>query len=791
MLNLVIGAGGSGPQLTLRDVASLERADEDPPRRMLRFDGKPAIGLGVSTVRGGNVVTMGEAMRHKLDELRPLQPIGIEIGDINFQPEAVAVATSSFVFNLIKAVTIVFIVLLIAMGVRAGLSVGLVLFLTILSTFLVMYLMGGILLERISLGAFIIALCMLTDNAIVITEGIKVGIEGGKDKLTVIRDVVAHNQVPLFGATAIAVVAFAAIGLSDDSTGEYTNSLFWVIFISLTLSWVAAVTVTPLFGYALFKPKPGGAGEAGAAYRGAFFQGYRRLLIAALRWRWAVLVSVLVLFVLAIYGFGKVPQNFFPPATRPQFLVDTFLPAGSHIGDSEAFAEQVEAFILAQPGVTHVTSFVGSGGLRFLLVYSPEGENRAFVQFLVQVDDEQKIDGILLAVQRYLDEQYPDANAVAKKFLLGPGAGGRVQARFSGPDPAVLRQLADQAERIIVADGGAVGIRDDWREPEKVIQPDLREVQARRNGLTRVEVAEALENGFEGRVVGFFREPGTSGASVFPQETRLLPIVARPPEGERRSVDAIYSMQIWSPVAGRMIPLNQIITGIEMGWENPVVMRRDRIPTITVHADPRAGLPSALFNRVRSAIEAIPLPPGYAFAWGGEHEDSANAQAALAESIPGVLLVMVFVVVCLFNSVRTTMIICLTVPFAIIGVTAGLLLTGLPFGFMAVLGLLSLGGEQIKNSVVLVEELYLEIGHGKAPYEAILDAGVARLRPVLLVAVTTILGMIPLVQDAFFGAMAVTIMFGLAGACVLTMILVPVLYAIVYNVHATPAPATR
>jgi len=786
MLNLVVGAGGSGAQLTLGDVATIERAGQDPPRRLLRFDGKPAIGLGISTVRGGNVVTMGEAMRAKLEALRPLQPLGIEIGEINFQPEAVEVATSSFVFNLIKAVTIVFVVLLIAMGVRAGFSVGLVLFVTILSTFLVMDLMGGILLERISLGAFIIALCMLTDNAIVMTEGIKVGIEGGRDRMEVVRDVIQHNQWPLFGATAIAIVAFAAIGLSEDNTGEYTNSLFWVIFISLTLSWVASVTVTPLLGYALFKPTAGG-GNPEAAYKGAFFQGYRRLLIAALRFRWAVLVVVLVLFGLAIYGFGKVPQNFFPPATRPQFLVDVFLPAGSHIHDSEVFAGEVEEFLLAQPSVTHVSSFVGSGGLRFLLVYTPERENRAFVQFLVQVDDEGQIDGVLAAVQTYLDEQYPDANAVAKKFLLGPGKGGRVQARFSGPDPAVLRQLADQAKSVIVADGGAVGVRDDWREPEKAIQPDLREVQARRNGITRVEVAQALETGFEGRVVGFFREPGSGAESVFPQETRLLPIVARPPEGERRSIDAIYSMQIWSPVAGRMIPLNQVITGIETGWENPVVMRRDRIPTITVHADPRSGLPSALFNRVRSAIEAIPLPPGYAFEWGGEFEDSGNARAALAESIPGVLLAMVFIVVCLFNSMRTSMIICLTVPLAIIGVTVGMLLTGLPFGFMALLGVLSLGGEQIKNSVVLMEELYLEIGRGKSPYDAILAAGVARLRPVLLVAGTTILGMIPLLQDAFFGAMAVTIMFGLAGACVLTMIVVPVLYAIVYKVHPTPA----
>jgi len=781
MLDLLIGAPGAGSQLLLRDVATIERSEEDPPRRLVRYDGKPAIGLGISTVRGGNVVTMGEAVQKKLDELRANQPIGIEIGEINFQPSAVSEATSAFVFNLIKAVSIVFALLLVAMGVRAGFSVGLVLLFTILATFIIMAFKGGLLLERISLGAFIIALCMLTDNAIVVTEGIKVRIEGGMDKLQSVRDAVTESQWPLLGATAIAVVAFAAIGLSEDSTGEYTRSLFWVIFISLTVSWVAAITITPLLGYTLFKHKPGS--NPADAYKGAFFQTYRRLLIGALRARWVVLVATLVMFVAAVYGFGKVPQNFFPPATRPQFMVDVFLPSAGHIRDSEEFAKSVEQFILEQPGVTHTTSFIGGGALRFLLVYSPERENRSFVQFLVDVDDPEKIDGLITTIQDHLEQGYPDANAVAKKFLLGPGDGGRVQARFSGPDPAVLRALADRAQIVLENDGGAIGIRDDWREPELVIQPDLREVQARRNGITRVEVARALETAFQGRAVGFYREPGDAAGGIFPQETRLLPIVVRPPEGERRAVDAIYSTQIWSPAAGRMIPLSQVTSGVEMGWENPVVMRRDRTPTITVHADPRSGLPSLLFNRVRAQIEEIPLPPGYAFAWGGEFEDSSRARASLAESIPVVLLIMVFIVVCLFNSVRTSMVIILVVPFAIIGVSIGLLLTGSAFGFMALLGVLALGGEQVKNSVVLLEEVYIEEKRGKAPYAAILDASVARLRPVLLVAVTTVLGMIPLVTDAFFGAMAVTIMFGLAFACYLTMIVVPVLYAVVYGIQ--------
>jgi multidrug efflux pump subunit AcrB len=787
MLGIVIGSDRTGRQLFLRDVAAIERGDQDPPRRLLRYDGKPAIGLGISTVQGGNVVRLGEGIRRKLDDLKRYQPIGIDIGEINFQPEAVSEATGDFIFNLGKAVTIVFIVLIFAMGRKTGLIIGLVLFLTIMATFLVMYTKGDLLMERISLGALIIALCMLTDNAIIVIEGIKVGIESGQNKLEVVRDTVAQNQWPLFGATAIGVLAFAAIAASDHSTGEYTNSLFWVILISLSLSWVSSVTITPLMSYLWFKPSTGGTAADRDPYGGVVFRTYRRILVLALRFRWAVVILSVVAFVASLYGFTRVKQSFFPPATRPQFMVDAFLPAGTHIAESEAFAANVQRFIQAQPGVTHVTSFVGGGGLRFLLVYSPESENPAFVQFLVDVDDWRKIDGLVADVQRHMDEAQPNANAIAKKFLLGPGKGGRIQARFRGPDPAVLRRLGQQAKTVLEDDGTALCVRHDWREREKVIRPGLLELQARRNGITRVEVARALESSFEGRVVGFYREPGYAATGTFPQETRLLPIVARPPLGEREDVNAIHSLQIWSPVAGRMIPLSQVTSGAEVVWEDPVVMRRDRFPTLTVHADPRSGLPSELFNRVRAKIEQIELPAGYSLEWGGEHEDSGDARAALAKPLPYVLALMVFIVVCLFNSIRTTLLIWLIMPLAIIAVTVGLLLTGKPFGFMALLGVLSLGGELIKNQIVVLSKIFSEIGKGKAPYQAILDGGTSKMRPVCMVVLTTVLGMIPLLTDPFFGAMAVCIMFGLSFAAILSLIVTPVLYAIFFGIREPEA----
>jgi multidrug efflux pump subunit AcrB len=351
MLEIVIGSDRSGRQLTLRDVADVQRGYSDPPRRILRFDGKPAIGIGISTAQGGNVVRMGEGVRRMLDRLKSYQPVGIEIGEINFQPEAVTEATDAFVFNLAKAVSIVVVVLLLAMGRKTGVIIGLVLFLTIMATLLVMFMNGDLLMERISLGALIIALCMLTDNAIIVIEGVKVRIEAGEDKMEVVRDVVAENQWPLFGATAIGVIAFAAIGLSEDRTGEYCNSLFWGILIALSLSWVSSVTITPLLGCLFFKPISGGDNEAPAdPYGGFLFQSYLRLLALALRFRWAVIVASLVLFAGSLYGFTMVKQSFFPPATRPQLMVDVFLPAATQIKNTEAFTEGIEKYIKSRPG---------------------------------------------------------------------------------------------------------------------------------------------------------------------------------------------------------------------------------------------------------------------------------------------------------------------------------------------------------------------------------------------------------------------------------------------------------
>lgn len=336
---------------------------------------------------------------------------------------------------------------------------------------------------------------------------------------------------------------------------------------------------------------------------------------------------------------------------------------------------------------------------------------------------------------------------------------------------------------LLKSDGGALCVRHDWQDQARAVRPQLLEFQARRNGITRVEVARAIESSFEGRAVGFYREPGDARAGVFPQETRLLPIIVRPPLAERDDAAAINSLQIWSPAAGRMIPMNQVVSGSEVVWEDALIARRDRFPTLTVHADPSYGLPSQLLGRVKTKIEQIKLPPGYALEWGGEFEDSSRARAALAEPLPYVLALMMFIVVCLFNSIRTTILIWLIMPLCIIAVTVGLLVTRMPFGFMALLGVLALGGELIKSQIVVLSKVVSLINKGTSPYQALLDAGTAKMRPVCMVVLTTVLGSLPLVPDAFFGAMAICIIFGLSFAAVLSLFLTPVLYAIFYRIE--------
>jgi len=769
-------SSGAAQQVYLRDVASVRRGYVEPPGNLLRYDGKVAIGLGISTVSGGNVVVMGEALKQRFEQLAPLTPLGIEVGLVSVQSEAVITAISGFVISLVEAVAIVIVVLLLFMGLRSGLLIGFILVLTICGTFIFLGPMG-VALERISLGALIIALGMLVDNAIVVVDGVLIRLQKGQEAKQAAAAVVKQSAIPLLGATVIAILAFAAIGTSEDKTGEFCRSLYQVVLVSLGLSWLTAVTVTPLLCVMFLKGPAGGEDDADP-YGGSFYRAYKRFLTSCIRLRWVSMAVVVFVFAVALWGFGFVETTFFPPSTRPQFMVDFWMPQGTHIDDTTNEVASIEQYLLEQEGVTHVTSFVGKGGLRFLLTYTPEKLNSAYAQILVDVDDAKRIDVLAPAIEAHLAERYPDALSFVSKFELGPGANGKIRARFSGPDPDVLRRLARQTEAIMHADPVAKGIRTDWRQRVKLVEPVLAEEQANTNGITRTDVARTLLEGFEGAKVGVYRE-----------KDLLLPIILRAQEEHRGDVASIRHLQIWSPAAQAMIPLRQVVSGFETTFEDEIVMRRNRKRTVTVFADPKTGPASVLFQRLRPQIEAIPLPTDYALEWGGEYEDTADAQGPLLASLPTFILIMLLVTVALFNSLRQPAIIWLCVPLALIGVTLGLLLTRQPFGFMALLGFLSLMGMLIKNAVVLIDEINLQLSEGKELLAAIVDSGTSRLRPVAMAASTTALGMLPLLTDAFFVAMAVTIIFGLLFATLLTMVVVPVLYAIFFRAPNPPQAA--
>ena len=803
-------ASKEGKLIYLRDVATVVRHYVDPPQKLLRVNGISAIGIAISTIGGGNAVTMGDGVLERIDQLQGEIPLGMELVEVAMQSKAVTKAVNSFVINLLEAVAIVIIVLLIFMGLRSGLIIGFILLLTIAATFMIMG-FYQITLERISLGALIIALGMLVDNAIVVVDGMKVRMEQGKDGLEAAKEVVGQNSIPLLGATVVAVLAFASIGGMDNGTGEYCRSLYYVILISLSLSWLTAVTVTPLItkSFVLSKKASQQTGEKKDPYNSKFYQMYRGLLSLAIRLRYITIGIVLAMFAVALYGFGFVSNQFFPNSTTPQFMVEAQFREGTHIRETEKSVAAMEEYLLNLEGVTQVTAAIGAGHPRFQLVYSvPVDASSHYTSVLINVDDYRIIDEIMPQIQRDFEQMFPDGVVNTKKFLLGPGEGGKIQFRINGPDPNELRKMADEVMAIIEADPNSQAVRTEWGQKIKVPQPVIAEDRARALGIDRPMVAAAIESNFSGTRTGIYREG-----------IDLIPIIARAPLNERSRMQDLEELQIYSPSAQKEVPILQVLNGVDTSWENARVSRWHRRPFIKVHADAREGLPSLLLERLKPQIEQalgadletysgrsiskdkpytastipvkyddiIPLKgkPGYFIAWGGEAEDSADSTAQLAANIPLYFGMMILVVIFLFNAFRQPLIIWLTVPLSIIGVTAGLLLLNQPFGFMALLGLMSLSGMLIKNAIVLIDQIDLNIKEGLPGLEAVIESGVSRMQPVMMAALTTMMGMIPLFQDAFFIAMAVTIVFGLGFASVLTLVFVPVLYATFFKIPST------
>ena len=570
-------------------------------------------------------------------------------------------------------------------------------------------------------------------------------------------------------------MAFSGIGLSPDATGEFLFSLFAVIGISLLMSWALAVTVTPYLGKLLLRAPKEASDDP---YKGAFYGIYRRFLWMALRARVLVVLVIVGITVWSVMAFGQVKQAFFPASNTPIFYVQVQMPQGTDINVTDDEMERLEQILLAEEDVTGVTTLVGRGASRFMLTYNPEQADSSYGQLIVRVADAEAIPAIANRLNQDLPAEFPHALIRVEQIVFGPPAGADVAVRFSGPDSVILRQLSDDAMRIFEDAGTLTNPRSNWRQREILVEPIVDESRMRLAGATRGAIADTVQYGTSGLRVGQLRE-----------DDEVIPIHLRLPESERDGVHRLRDLSVWSDGAGSYVPITNLVEGFETRTAEALVHRRDRERTITVLAGARGDLTAdEAFRSVRADIEAMPLPEGYTMEWGGEFESAQMAQESLGKQLPLGFLVMLTISILMFNKIRQPLILWLVVPMSVTGMVLGLLLTGLPFTFTALLGFLSLSGMLMKNAIVLVEEIDLQREEGSPDYKAVVDGSVSRLRPVVLAAGTTIFGMIPLLPDAFFASMAVTIMGGLAFASVLTLVAVPVLYALFFRIRP-PAPS--
>lgn len=772
--NLLVSSS-EGRIVQLRDIATVSRGLRDPPEFLAYYDGEAALVIGIAAVSGSNIVAVERRLSDRLAQTDAQRPAGIVLHEFYNQGEVVDASVTNFVINVIIALLIVIGTLFVFMGWKSGLVIGIGLLLTISATLGTMY-MADIPMHRISLGALIIALGMLVDNAIVVTDEILNGCRRGRKVTHVASDVVKRTIWPLLGGTLVGILAFAPIGLAPGETAEFTGDLFWVILISLMFSWIFAITLTPFLCSILFKTIEDQCAESGSMVGddeadGPVMASFKAVVAQLINRRFATIGAAMGLFGVSIFGFGYVTPGFFPASTTPQMVVDYWLPEGTDIKVTDADMRKLQEYVSTLEGVEHVHTLVGRGTLRYMLTYQFESSNTAYGQLLVKLDDHERLDTLIPQVQSYINTQFTQAQGKVWRFVLGPGGGSKIEATFRGPDPEVLRDLSRQARDIFHADGGAIAIKDNWRQPVPAIEPIYSEVKGRRAGISRSDVGDALARNYSGQQVGVYRE-----------REDLIPIVSRAPEAERENVGNMGEIQVLAP-SGASVPIEQVTDGIETVWRDSRLRRIDNIWTIKAQADPAEGVAAGeLQTRVQPKVEAIALPPGYSLEWDGELGSSSEANANLARAIPFGFGAMVLVVILLFNALRQPLVIWSVVPLSLVGVTFGLLVMDVPFEFMAILGVLSLAGLLIKNAIVLVDQIDLEIEEGKPRFDALVDSAANRVRPVLLGSGTTVLGVIPLFFDAFFQSMAVVLVFGLSFATALTLVIVPVVYATVFGI---------
>ena len=755
----------------LGDIATVQRGFSDPAAPKMRFMGENAIGIAVAMKDGGDILQLGETLDAEFARLQEGLPAGMELRKVSDQPEAVRDSVGEFTRVLAEAVLIVLVVSFFSLGLRTGMVVAVSIPLVLAMTFALMHYFG-IGLHKVSLGALVLALGLLVDDAIIAVEMMAIKMEQGLTRLKAAAFAWESTAFPMLTGTLVTAAGFLPIATAESSVGEYTRSLFEVVTIALLVSWIAAVVFIPYLGDRMLPDRPRGE-EAHDPYQTRFYRRFRTLVDWCLRRRWLVIAATAGLLVASVLLFRFVPQQFFPDSTRPELMVDMELAEGSSLRATATQAQRLEAMLAEREGIDNFVAYVGTGSPRFYLPLDQQLPAANFAQFVVRAESIDAREELRDWLTDEVAPRFPELQLRVTRLENGPPVGYPVQFRVSGEHIDQVRALARRVEAKVRANPNVANVNLDWDEPSKVVRLVVDQARARALGVSSQQLALFLQGQLSGLHVGTYREGN-----------ELIEILLRGNDDERTRLDLLESLAV--PTAGGgSVPLAQVAT-LEHGFEDGIIWHRDRLPTMTVRADVRGDLlPATVTAQIEPTLEDIraDLPPGYLLETGGSVEDAARGQDSIKAGLPLFLVVVVTLLMIQLRSLSRTVLVLLTAPLGLIGVTLFLLVFRVPFGFVAMLGTIALAGMIMRNSVILVDQIEQDIAAGHDRWTAVVDATVRRFRPIVLTALAAILAMIPLSRSAFFGPMAVSIMGGLTVATVLTLLFLPALYAAWVRVH--------
>ena len=758
----------TGEHFRLADITRIEESYQTPASNLMRINGQPAVGIAISTVPTGNVVDMAAAVKESLQQMSGSMPEGFELVTLYDQGYESAVANQGFILNLIISVLTVVAILLFFIGFKNGLLIGSGLVFSIFATLIVM-LCTDIALQRMSLAAIIIAMGMLVDNAIVVSDSALVNMQRGMRKRVAIMRACSSTALPLLAATVIAILTFLPIYFSPHITGELLSSLVIVIGVSLMFSWVFALTQTPFF-IQEFVRRPRPEELKSALFDGKYYNMFRRSLRWVIKHRYATIACMVLLLVLSAWSFKFIPKVFVPALDKQYFTVDVWLPEGSNIDETGKLAEEMAEYIRTHGEAEMVSTFIGRTPPRYYLSNVAFGPQSNYTQLLVKCHTSEESRRLNAALQDSIRLKFPGPLIKVNKFELSPLTEAVIEARFLGPDPAVLDSLVGQAIEIMRRNPKVADARNEWGNMALMLRPVYDPVKAGELGITKAQMMQSVKSISDGVPVGIYRD-----------NEKKVPVLLKSEGYDITDAASLGNFSVWN--GERSAPLSQVTERIETTWEFPQMRTYNRQLSMAAMCGVKPGHTMAeVHGEIRSEIEAMPLPPGYTFFWDSQYKDQGEAMEAIAKYFPLAFLMLIVILVALFGNFRQPIIILCILPLSLIGVAVGMLLTGFDFGFFSIAGWLGLLGMIIKNVIVLIDEINIQRREGVPAYTAVIESTVSRTRPVLMAATTTILGMVPLLFDIAFGGMAATIIFGLTFATLLTLFVTPALYILFYRI---------